>query len=272
MEFLVTMPERSPDEMKAAEAMADFTLKVATPVVWHDRKQGWPKPIKGGTCFFLRFEDGVIGVTANHVVEALEAAISSNSNTVCQIRTTKPVDLPGLIIDRCADLDIATFRASGELVAEAEATVLDCRCDAWPPPKPDVGRAVTFCGFPETERVSIAPGVGNLFAAGSLGAIDAITDRNLIVTYDPERDQAAPWSPWKQPLGYNMSGCSGGPVLSHGTRRGIQRWFPIAMIIQGPRGAGTGDAAGWDMITMRRIDAIQPNGTIKREETGWLPR
>ena len=31
-------------------------------------------------------------------------------------------------------------------------------------------------------------------------------------------------------------------------------------------------AEGWDMITMRRIDAIQPDGTIKHENSGWLPR
>ena len=266
------MLEPSPDEMKAAEAIANFTLKVATPIVWHNRKQGWPKPIKGGTCFFLRFEDAVVGVTANHVVEALEAAIAANPNTVCQIRTSKPVDLPGLVIARCADLDIATFCASDALVAEVGATVLDCQGEAWPAPKPEVGRAVTFCGFPENERVSVERGVANLFAAGSLGMIDAVTDRDLFVTYDPERDHAAPWAPWKQPLGYNMSGCSGGPVLSHGMRNGIQRWFPVAMIIRGPRGEGTGEAAGWDMIMMRRIDAIQENGTIKREESGWLPR
>lgn len=268
----MTLQRPSPDEMKAAETLANLTLKVATPLVWHDRKQGWPKPLKGGTCFFLRFEDGVIGVTANHVVESLEAATATNSNTVCQVRTSKPVDLPGLIVDRCADLDIATFRVSEQLEVEAEATVLDCRGDAWAPPKPDIGRAVTFCGFPEAERVSIAPGIGNLFAAGSLGSIDAFTDRDLIVTYDPERDQPASWAPWKQPLGYNMSGCSGGPVLSHGMRRGIQRWFPVAMIIQGPRGLGEGEAAGWDMITMRRIDAIRPDGSIERKETGWLPQ
>jgi hypothetical protein len=48
----------SPDDMAVAEALADLTLKVATPVVWHDRKEGWPKRIFGGTCFSLRFAFG----------------------------------------------------------------------------------------------------------------------------------------------------------------------------------------------------------------------
>ena len=72
-------------------------------------------------------------------------------------------------------------------------------------------------------------------------------------------------------LGYNMSGCSGGPVLTHGSLNGRQRCFPIAMIIMAPREKGTGEAKGLDMITMRRIDAIEPDGTIKNKESGWLP-
>ena len=35
--------------------------------------------------------------------------------------------------------------------------------------------------------------------------IDAVTERDLIVTYDPDRDEEAPWAPWKQPLSYDVS-------------------------------------------------------------------
>ncbi|WP_166121483.1 hypothetical protein, partial [Acetobacter farinalis] len=73
------------------------------------------------------------------------------------------------------------------------------------------------------------------------------------------------------PLGYNMSGCSGGPVLMHGDRKGLHRWFIVAMVIRGPNGAGKGDAGVFDIITLRRIDAIQPNGKIKQDPVGWLP-
>ncbi len=226
---------------------------------------------EGGTCFFLRFANGIIGVTANHVMEALQKAVADNSDIVCQIRTSKPLDLLGLITDRCLESDIATLRISEKLIEAIGATVIDCTGD-WPPPEPVVGRAVMFCGFPEAERATPEPGVLSVFSCGSLAMIDAMTTRDVIVTYDPARDEEAPWAPWKQPLGYNMSGCSGGPVLSLGTRNGLQRWFPVAMIIAGPRGKGTGEAEGWDMITMRRINGIQPDGIIKREDSGWLPR
>lgn len=263
----------NPSEQALAKALADFTEKVATPIIWHDPKEGWPRRIYGGTCFFLRFAHDIIGVTANHVVGALEKAVDGNSNTICQIRTSMRIDLPSLIIDHCPEWDIATFRVSEELIEAIGATVLDCR-GIWPPPEPVVGRVVTFCGFPEAERATLEPGVVGMFACGNLAMIDAVTvtERDLIITYDSDRDEEAPWAPWKRPPGYNMSGCSGGPVLSHGDLNGLQRWFPIAMIIMGPGGKGTGEANGLDMITVRRIDAIEPDGTIKHKDSGWLPR
>jgi hypothetical protein len=57
--------------------------------------------------------------------------------------------------------------------------------------------------IPEAERSTAKPGVATLFACGGLAIIDALTEWDLIVTYDPERDLEAPWSPWKKPLGYN---------------------------------------------------------------------
>ena len=101
-----------PSELILAEALADFTLKIAAPIAWHDGQEGWPKRIWGGTCFFLRFASGIIGVTANHVVEALQRAIADNPNTICQIRTSKPIDFLGLIVARCNIWDIATFYVS----------------------------------------------------------------------------------------------------------------------------------------------------------------
>src|SRR5208282_6444828 len=99
------------------EEAAAFTLKIACPLVWHDRRQGSPKVVEGATCFFLQFETQFIGVTADHVIKAYEAASEANRNLVCQLRTSRPFDLVNSIIDRHPDLDIATFRVSDELLA-----------------------------------------------------------------------------------------------------------------------------------------------------------
>ena len=58
-------------------------------------------------------------------------------------------------------------------------------------------------------------------------------------------------------LGYNMSGCSGGPVLTHGSLNGRQRCFPIAMIIMAPREKGTGEAKG-QCCCLKDLPAFPP--------------
>jgi hypothetical protein len=62
----------TPQEQALHEEIASLTLRVARPLIWHDRTEGWPKLLHGGTCFFLRFERGIIGVTANHVISGLQ--------------------------------------------------------------------------------------------------------------------------------------------------------------------------------------------------------
>lgn len=71
-----------------------------------------------------------------------------------------------------------------------------------------------------------------------------------------------------------MSGCSGGPVLVHGDRNGLHRWFPVGLIHEGPKAEQKqGAATEFGMIRLRRIDRIKSDGTIKRpiDDSGWLP-
>lgn len=61
----------------------------------------------------------------------------------------------------------------------------------------------------------------------------------------------------------------------HVERNGLHRWFPVGIIVRGPKDEGNDGAIGavaeFDMIRLRRIHVIQPDGTIKRESGGWLP-
>ena len=72
-----------------------------------------------------------------------------------------------------------------------------------------------------------------------------------------------------------LSGCSGGPVLLHGHWNGLHRWFAVGLIAGGPKEEKKqGLASECDMIRLRRIDTIQPAGTISRpadDSGGWLP-
>jgi len=260
-------------EIRAAHerVVAEFTLTVACPLVWYDRRAAWPKQVLGATCFFLRLDSGVVGVTADHVIGAFEAEMGANPQTVCSLRDVSGFDLISRIIDRDAAQDIATFCVSNSLLDDARLIPLDCRGD-WPPPVPDRDRAVSLCGFPEALRRASAGGEVVFEAYGALAAVEDTTTRDLIVTYDPERDQATKWAPAKPPLGMNLSGCSGGPVMMHFTKRGLLRWLPVALIVAGPRGVGQGALAEADMIQLRRIHTIMHDGRIDKQPLGgWLP-
>jgi len=244
------------------DEVAALTLRVARPLIWHDKTEGWPKTLNGGTCFLLRFDNDIVGVTANHVVVAFENAIARNPNVICQLRTV-PFDLRVSIIDRDEDLDIATFRVSEAAAVETEATVLDCRGN-WPPPTPDEMRALSICGYPEHMRVTAADRSAEFRAWGALAAVESITEREILITYDPTRDQPSRWAMTLPPLGLNLSGSSGGPVLMHGTRNGLHRWFPVAMVTAGPKDGKQGLFTDIDLIRLRRIHTIRPDGSISR--------
>jgi hypothetical protein len=254
--------------------IAALTLRVAWPLIWHDRTKGWPKRLDGATCFFLRFEEGTIGVTADHVVSAFESALAANPNTVCQLRDSPAFDLLAAIIARDAQQDIATFAVSDEILSQIDAIPLDCQGN-WPPPEPQNLWLLSACGFPESMRTTWADRSAEFGAWGALAAVECVTRDEILITYDPTIVQPAAWAPVLPPVGFNMSGCSGGPVLVHDTRNGPHRWFAVGLIQGGPRAdQKQGAAVEFDMIRLRRIDTIQPDGTIKRhvvEDTGWLP-
>lgn len=62
--------------------VADFTLKVARPLVWHDEREPWPKRLWGGTCCILRFDTGLLGVTAEYVITAFETAKRTSASVI----------------------------------------------------------------------------------------------------------------------------------------------------------------------------------------------
>jgi hypothetical protein len=214
-----------------------------------------------------------VGVTANHVVSAYEGALLKNPNIICQLRNSSIFDLPAAIIARDTTRDIATFAVPESVLSEIDAISLDCR-GSWPPPEPKHLWLLSICGFPESMRMTSSDRSAEFQAWGALAAVEAVTRDEILITYDPALVKPVAWAPVLPPVGFNMSGCSGGPVLVHGDRNGLHRWFPVGIIAEGPRqDKKQGEASEFDMIRLRRIDIIQPDGTIKRPEdnTGWLP-
>jgi hypothetical protein len=251
------------EERVLHQRVSDLTLRVARPLVRYNNQEPWPKSLSGGTCFILRFDVGLIGVTAEHVIAVFEDDKRKCKDSRCLLRTV-PFDLLGAVIARDADLDIATFSVTEDELAGSEAVALDCRSMSWPPPVPIQGDPVSFGGFPgEIARQSLHSNV-EFGAFVSLALIQDVTQRDIVVTFEPTRDSRIVADPKLPVLGANLSGCSGGPVLVHYERNGLHRWFPVAMMVAGPKEQGTGISAEFDILRFRRIHFIQDDGSIWR--------
>jgi hypothetical protein len=161
------------------------------------------------------------------------------------IRTVR-FNLTGALIDRDAQLDLATFRVTEAELTASEALAIDCRAE-WPPPIPDPGREISFGGYPEDLRKAYPANRVEFRFDMQLAHMQDITDRNIIATYDPARGDsrilAAPEIP---DLGANWSSCSGGPVLMHVERAGRHRFFAIGAIVEGPGKTAEGALRDFD--------------------------
>lgn len=261
-------PLQEAPSAEALKEIAAFALNVCKPLYWHDRNLPWPKEVRGASCFLARFRERLVMITADHVLQKYEKYRNRTPSLVCQLGLL-PFDLDGALIDRDRDLDIATFAVSEDQLGQIPGTPVDCTGD-WPPPEPERMRAVSLAGFPEGIRVLHPAERAATFAAyGALGAIEDFSEREIIVTYEPGRDEAMPGAP-RPPLGFNMSGCSGGPVLMHNVRNGLHRWYLVGFITRGS-GTSEGVAQEFDTIRLRRIHFIGDDGKLKRPSSGWLP-
>jgi hypothetical protein len=236
--------------------VATTTLEFCMPLYWHDRTLGWPKPVTGASCFILKFVHKLVVVTAAHVFRTFEKQLKENPHLVCQIRLLR-CDLPKRLIDIDDDLDIVIFQLTED---ELPGFAVDCRY-RWPPPHPECGRGLSLAGFPELMREVYSDGSGLFQAYGVLPAVEAISDRQIITTYDPARDQPLMVGVPAPPLGFDMSGCSGGIVLLPEIEGGKCRVHAVGLIAGGSR---PDEVRGTDTVLIRRIHCIQSDGTLDR--------
>jgi hypothetical protein len=143
-----------------------------------------------------------------------------------------PFDLEAALINIDDGLDVATFAISERQLKTTLTDALDVS-SRWPLDGVVTRDAsIQLIGYPENIRVIDAVERSAVFNAW--GALDFIeVPRNPPVRY---------------------------PHLA-----------PSRALVGGPK-FGEGDAAEFDIIRIRRIDCIQPDGHIQRDaDTGWLP-
>lgn len=255
-----------------SEVISKFTLDVCNPLCWHDRALTFPKKVRGASCFILRFRDRLVGVTAAHVLEEFKLARRDIPGLVCQLRLM-PFDPVDATIDSDAESDIATFGLTERELELSECVPIDCRL-AWPPPPPRKLRALSLAGYPEEQIVTSADKSAVFNAYGALTTAEDVSADTILVSYSPDKAKKMGDVPLP-PVDINLSGCSGGPVLMHGMENGLLRWYPAGIIIAGPRRekSDPGELEKCALMRVRRIDVLQEDGTIKRDDhpAGWLP-
>jgi hypothetical protein len=56
------------------------------------------------------------------------------------------------------------------------------------------------------------------------------------------------------------------------TVKGLHRWFPVALILQGPRATSDGPPREYDTFRFRCVDFVNADGTLRHPpDVGWLP-
>jgi hypothetical protein len=244
----------------------------AFPIAWHDVMKPFPKPVTVASCFAIKFRERLIGVTAAHVLNAYREAQRANPNVKSQLLTL-PFNLEKTVIDHDDELDLATFALSELQLPKLYA--FGCE-KIWPPPEPIPQSRVCFAGYPGFLIASNAEG-GMLPDSAPYCAVPLIqdvTEREIILTYDPVTARADPNIP-PPPLGANLSGCSGAPLILPVTIDEVRvHAFPVGVTVFGAdkdrdQEHSRGEMAAFDTIRARRIHCIRPDGTIERP--GWLP-
>jgi hypothetical protein len=265
------MPNPSIDQLERARAISQSLLPHCISLFWHDTAASWPRRLRGGSCFVLHIGGRFIGVTAAHVIEELQQDRSITGGLVCQLGGTGYDPRP-LVIGWDPVLDVATFSVPAHAMAACGGRPIEIAPGDWPPPSPQDGEALVLIGFPEQSMKAEADFSAAFYAFGALAIIDSVTDREILATYDPNRDIDVNGS-GLPPLGFNMSGCSGGPVLAVRRHGESQRSFPVGFILRAPRRESTSASSmGFDMIRARRIHMIREDGTLDQPAMGWLPR
>jgi hypothetical protein len=239
--------------MALHKQVADLTMAVARPLICFNTREEWPKRLYGGTCFILRFDAGLIGVTANHVIEAFRRKAHGQEGQFVYLLRTVQIDLMAAIIDRNHERDIATFRVTEDQLIGSEAIAIDCRME-WPPPQPHKGAALSLAGYPEKLKKPSLHSNVEFRAYVNMCFAESVSDNDIGVTYEPGRDFRVRADAEFPDLGANLSGCSGRPVLMHFERNGYHRRFPVGVIIEG--------LADFDLIRIRRVNAVRLDGTI----------
>lgn len=223
---------------------------------WNRRTLIGTTTMSNGSCFFMDFDGRLVLVTAAHVYDGFleDQQKSGAANIVCHVENIR-FDPKARLRGYSRSLDLATFDLSYD-----ELKVLGKQAISgtpWPPPEPIPELAVWFGGFPGITRLWVGrQGMSFGLSMGHV-PITIVTDRQITCRFD--REQFMTEGRRTAPLGMDMGGMSGGPLLLPlGNEQGEWRYCLGGVISEARSGTD------FETVVAVRAHFINPDGSISR--------
>jgi hypothetical protein len=226
-------------------------------LLWSVQAKTEPTPLEyqQGSVFFLDCGRGPFAVSAGHVFQQFQRDREERRVRGYQIGNIG-FDLEERLIDCGTDrkIDIATFRITPAEIAAVGKKSIPGTDGIWPQP-PNIGEAVYFGGFPGCERIEIATREFSFGLHSGMVPLTDFTDYQLACRFDRRywvdvRGLGLP------PVGYDLGGVSGGPILQPVYRDGVWGWRLVGVISEAIM------ADEFERITAVRAHFILPDGRI----------
>ena len=153
------------------------------------RQQNGEVSSRNGTAFFLNAGEGIFGVTAAHVIDALcdfQRTAGAGPLRLAGNGTSIQLDWDARMIDTHPDIDIATFKIEAPEVKALGKQVLSGYQKQWPPNPPVERCGIYYSGYPEVGTRRPSPQEAIFGAAPGSGIASSISDRDVSTLIERE--------------------------------------------------------------------------------------
>jgi len=239
--------------------MLDSGADHVTWFMWRYQSKTIETPLlpRQGSMFFLDCGREPFAVTAGHVFEQFVEDRRLRRVRSCQIANI-PFNPEERLIPWGKDLglDVATFKVTPEEIAATGRKIVRGTDGAWPAP-PNPNEAVFFGGFPGGERDSIGPHEMVLGLHRAIQRLTSFTEHQLCCQFARE-DWIDVGGIGLAPVGYDLGGASGGPMLQPVFVDGAWGWRLVGVVSEAV------SVEGFERVTAVRAHFILPDGRLSR--------
>jgi hypothetical protein len=180
--------------------VAAFVQKVCPPVFLHTQSG----EVRNGSMVLVSDGTRTLGLTAGHVADAINEHVSHAD--ICQVGAARL--LPGSLIERSKDLDLATYALDESTVRESRHLPFLVR--HWPLPDAERGDTVIGGGWPGCYRTNPEGRYDNAFVTFA-GQIESVSENNLGILVDLKNGRS--FTQERVDPDADLGGISGGPIF-----------------------------------------------------------